>query len=183
MAFSITQEHCEEAYFPSPLHSCKKEGGVSLNGTHGVGVLTRACEGRADMSAVGQQRDPQTERPAGAAWAALRQFRFSSPSGFARPTAHETLLLCGCVVGTEVGILLVRVPVNKNSKKRKLPPPSFAAGAAGIVFERPRTFPRYENARASRAPIPPARRRGSCHRRDPCQESSIEPSLKEAAQA
>jgi hypothetical protein len=36
-------------------------------------------------------------------------FHFSSPSGLAGPTAHETLLLCGCVVGTEVGILLVRL--------------------------------------------------------------------------
>ena len=36
-------------------------------------------------------------------------FRFSSPSGLAGPAAHETLLLCGCVVGTEVGILLVRL--------------------------------------------------------------------------
>ena len=29
--------------------------------------------------------------------------------GLAGPAAHETLLLCGCVVGTEVGILLVRL--------------------------------------------------------------------------
>ena len=38
-----------------------------------------------------------------------RRFHFSSPSGLAGPAAHETLLLCGCVVGTEVGILLVRL--------------------------------------------------------------------------
>src|ERR1700704_3913214 len=36
----------------------------------------------------------------------------SSPSGFARPTAHETLLLCGRVVGTEVGTSLVRLSPN-----------------------------------------------------------------------
>ena len=29
--------------------------------------------------------------------------------GFGRPAAHETLLLCGRVVGTEVGISLVRL--------------------------------------------------------------------------
>ena len=39
----------------------------------------------------------------------LSGIRFSSPSGLAGPAAHETLLLCGCVVGTEVGILLVRL--------------------------------------------------------------------------
>jgi hypothetical protein len=39
----------------------------------------------------------------------VADFRFSSPSGLAGPAAHETLLLCGCVVGTEVGILLVRL--------------------------------------------------------------------------
>jgi hypothetical protein len=39
----------------------------------------------------------------------VADFHFSSPSGLAGPTAHETLLLCGCVVGTEVGILLVRL--------------------------------------------------------------------------
>jgi hypothetical protein len=33
-----------------------------------------------------------------------RRFRFSSPSGVAGPAADETLLLCGRVVGTEVGI-------------------------------------------------------------------------------
>ena len=38
-----------------------------------------------------------------------RPFRFSSPPGLAGPAAHETLLFCGCVVGTEVGILLVRL--------------------------------------------------------------------------
>ena len=36
-------------------------------------------------------------------------FHFSFPSGLAGPAAHETLLLCGCVVGTEVGIRLVRL--------------------------------------------------------------------------
>ncbi len=35
--------------------------------------------------------------------------RSSSPSGFAGPAAHETLLVWGRVVGTEVGILLVRL--------------------------------------------------------------------------
>src|SRR5262249_49591359 len=30
------------------------------------------------------------------------EFPLSSPSGLAGPAAHETLLLCGCVVGTEV---------------------------------------------------------------------------------
>src|SRR5208282_4444180 len=38
-----------------------------------------------------------------------RCLRFSSPPGLAGPAAHETLLLCGCVVGTEVGIPLVRL--------------------------------------------------------------------------
>ena len=36
----------------------------------------------------------------------------SFPSDLAGPAAHETLLLCGCVVGTEVGILLVRLSPN-----------------------------------------------------------------------
>jgi hypothetical protein len=44
-----------------------------------------------------------------AAGGAVADFHFSSSSGLARPTAHETLLLCGYVVGTEVGILLVRL--------------------------------------------------------------------------
>src|SRR5713226_9167833 len=34
---------------------------------------------------------------------------FSFPPGFARPAAHETLLVCGRVVGTEVGISLVQL--------------------------------------------------------------------------
>ena len=33
----------------------------------------------------------------------------SSPPSFGRPAAHETLLLFGRVVGTEVGISLVRL--------------------------------------------------------------------------
>jgi hypothetical protein len=33
----------------------------------------------------------------------------SFPPGFARPAAHETLLLCGGVAGTEVGSFLVRL--------------------------------------------------------------------------
>jgi hypothetical protein len=36
-------------------------------------------------------------------------FLSSSPPGLAGPAAHETLLLCGRVVGTEVGIPLVRL--------------------------------------------------------------------------
>jgi len=63
----------------------------------------RAREGRAEMSDVGQQSDPLAPR------AALRQFPFSSPSGLAGPAAHETLLICGRVVGTEVGFPLVRL--------------------------------------------------------------------------
>ena len=39
----------------------------------------------------------------------FRAFHFSFPSGLAGPAAHETLLLCGCVVGIEVGIHLVRL--------------------------------------------------------------------------
>ena len=84
----------------------------------------RACEGRRP-SAVGQQRHPHSggqqsdprsatrRRRLGGGWPPsplrLSGIRFSSPSGLAGPAAHETLLLCGCVVGTEVGILLVRL--------------------------------------------------------------------------
>jgi hypothetical protein len=35
--------------------------------------------------------------------------RSSSPPGFAGPAAHETLLLCARVVGTEIDIRLVRL--------------------------------------------------------------------------
>ena len=35
--------------------------------------------------------------------------QLSFPPGLARSAAHETLLLCGRVVGTEVGICLVRL--------------------------------------------------------------------------
>ena len=64
---------------------------------------------RARVRGGAERRAPPADRPARAGWAALRQFLFSSPSGLAGPAAHETLLLCGCVVGTEVGILLVRL--------------------------------------------------------------------------
>jgi hypothetical protein len=39
---------------------------------------------------------------------AASAFLSSPPPGLARPAAHETMLLCGRVVGTEVGIPLVR---------------------------------------------------------------------------
>jgi hypothetical protein len=38
----------------------------------------------------------------------------SSPPSFGRPAAHETLLLFGRVVGTEVGISLVRLSPKSN---------------------------------------------------------------------
>src|SRR6266853_1277777 len=41
--------------------------------------------------------------------ARLTLAQLSSPPGFAGPAAHETLLLCGRVVGTEVGNPLVRL--------------------------------------------------------------------------
>ena len=66
-------------------------------------AFTRARDARR------HKRTRPAGRPARAGWTALWQFRFSSPSGLAGPAAHETLLLCGCVVGTEVGILLVRL--------------------------------------------------------------------------
>ena len=71
--------------------------------------ISRARE-RARRSERRVSADRPAERPAGAAClAAARQFHFSSPSGLAGPAAHETLLLCGRVVGTEVGIPLVRL--------------------------------------------------------------------------
>ena len=50
-----------------------------------------------------------TRRRRAAASDRRRRFLFSSPPGLAGPAAHETLLLCGRVVGTEVGIPLVRL--------------------------------------------------------------------------
>src|SRR5450830_422963 len=46
-----------------------------------------------------------------AAWTILPDWTYqsSSPPSFGRPAAHETLLLFGRVVGTEVGISLVRL--------------------------------------------------------------------------
>ena len=78
-------------------------------------ILAALTRPRARRSPIAASSD--ADRPARAAWAApgataagrRRPFLFSSPSGLAGPAAHETLLLCGRVVGTEVGILLVRL--------------------------------------------------------------------------
>ena len=71
-----------------------------------ISVLTRAR--RAAATTTGD-RPARSARAGGVRLAGVGAFRFSSPSGLAGPAAHETLLLCGCVVGIEVGILLVRL--------------------------------------------------------------------------
>ena len=78
-----------------------------------------------DSRARGRQRDPLGPAPG-----RRRQFHFSSPSGLAGPAAHETLLICGRVVGTEVGFPLVQLMPARLPYWRRIPRAREAAGFA-----------------------------------------------------
>ena len=87
---------------------CSRLGhhGVYLNGAY----FPRACaRGRADTPSSVSRPTRAPSDPLAPPAGRRRRFRFSSPPGLAGPAAHETLLVCGRVVGTEVGFPLVRL--------------------------------------------------------------------------
>ena len=128
--------------YRQPGVSCQPPGSLSTNDSTG--------------SERGRQRDllGPTGRRCGC-WAPSL-LRFSSPPGLAGPAAHETLLLCGCVVGTKVGILLVRLSPSFSWTRGSLSTSDCRHGpssALGIYRHRRRHLPYRGPLRFSSPPI------------------------------